>query len=42
MAKFDSLNKRFDKLEKANVNAIEASNIFCEICGTQGHIFEDC
>lgn len=41
MAKFDSLNKRFDKLEKANVNAIGASNIFCEICGAQGHISED-
>ena len=42
MSKFDSLNKRFDKLEKANANAIVTSNNFCEICGAQGHMSAEC
>lgn len=37
LAKFDALNQRFDKLEKGNVNAIGATNVFCEVCGLQGH-----
>ena len=42
LARFDVLNQRFDKLEKGNVNAIGATNAFCEVCGLQGHIAIDC
>ncbi|XP_020209360.1 uncharacterized protein LOC109794317 [Cajanus cajan] len=41
LAKFDTLNQRLDKMEKAKVNSV-ATNQVCDLCREQGHTAVDC